>query len=61
MYIRKTKDEWELQGDYGYGWEYLSSYDDHQEARTDLRAYRENEPDYLHRIMKRRVKLQEGM
>ncbi len=60
MYERKTRDEWTIQGNYGYGdgWEDLSAYDDRREARADLRAYRENEPEYAHRLVKRRVRIE---
>ena len=33
MYQRKTKDVWELQGDYGCGWEYILEEDTRPEAR----------------------------
>ncbi len=48
-----------VQGHYGYGWEDLTASEDYKEMRDDLRAYRENEPAYPHRIIKRRV-LKEG-
>lgn len=59
MYIRKTRDEYELQGDYGYGygWECLVPYDTLSEARQDLRLYRENEPGVPFRIVKHRIPL----
>lgn len=56
-YTRKTYDEWTIQGMYGaYGWEDVSAYDNRKEARGDLKAYRENEPQYPHRLIKRRIR-----
>ena len=48
-----------LQGNYGYGWDDLCQYDRHDpeqmaELKPDWRAYRENEPQYAHRIIHRR-------
>lgn len=54
-YIRKTKDEFQLQGNYGYGWEYILAEDTPQEARQRKREYIENAPQYLYRIIKKRV------
>ena len=42
-YQRKTRDEWELQGDYGQGFECLTTEDSYAAARQQLRDYRENE------------------
>lgn len=57
MYIRKTQDEYTIQGNYGQGWEDVCAYDNRKEAKEDLKAYLENEPQYLHRLIKRRVKI----
>lgn len=43
-----------VQGNYGYGWDDLIESDSYREARTDLRCYCENEPQYSHRMIKRR-------
>lgn len=59
MYIRKTRDEYEIQGDYGHGYEMLTTEDTRQAAREQLLVYRDNEPNVPHRIVKKRVK-QEG-
>ena len=59
-YIRKTRDEWEIWGDYGQGWEYCTGADNYKEARTLLFQYREEMPKYPHNLVKRRVKLAEG-
>ena len=57
MYQRKTKDIWVIEGNYGYGWDYLCCYENRAEAKADFRAYRENEPQYSHRIKKKRERL----
>ena len=48
-----------LQGNYGYGWDDLCSYDTNEEGwykeyRDDVKAYRENEPGVPHRSIYRR-------
>ena len=51
-----------LQGNYGYGhgWEDLTQSEDRSEVRADLRAYRENAPEYVYRIIQRREARQEA-
>ena len=45
-----------LQGNYGYGWDDLVEYDlDDRTSKDDYKAYRENEPQYQHRVIHRRV------
>ena len=39
---RKTHNEYTLMSNYGYGWEEEVNYDNLQEAKNDLKAYREN-------------------
>lgn len=56
-YTRKTKDEYQIHGNYGYGWEELTAEETYKEARAQLRCYNENEPGIPHKIVKRRVKL----
>lgn len=57
MYIRKTTDEWAIQGHYGqYGWEDVDCHDNRKDAREALKVYRENEPQYQHRLIKRRIR-----
>jgi hypothetical protein len=56
-YQRKTRDEYELQGNYGQGWECLTTEDTRADIRARLREYRENEGgDY--RVLTRRVRLE---
>jgi hypothetical protein len=42
MYIRKTKDEYQLITNYGYGWEVELTEETYKEAKTQLKCYREN-------------------
>lgn len=56
-YKRKTRDEWEIQGNYGQGWEMVTVEDSWKAAKAQAKTYRQNEPQYRHRIVKKRVKL----
>lgn len=60
MYIRKTRDEYAVQGYYGhtYGWEDVCTEETRKEAWQTLKEYRENELGTPFRIKKRRVKLE---
>lgn len=49
-----------LQGNYGYGWADLveaeiKNVQEMKEFRSDAAAYAENEPQYQHRVIRRRV------
>lgn len=54
-YERKTYDEFDIQGNYGQGWETVCTEESYREARAQLRCYNENEPQYAHQITRRRV------
>ena len=55
MRINKYLYAWVIQGKYGaYGWEDVSEYDSGKEALSDYKAYREAEPQYRHRMIRRR-------
>lgn len=56
-YQRKTEDEYTVQGNYSQGWEDLTTETTRTEARARLKEYREHEPQYQHRLIKRRVKI----
>lgn len=56
MYIRKTEDIYYIMANYGYGWEELYWLDNYQEAKDDLKSYRENEKNAQFYILKKRVK-----
>ena len=58
-YKRKTKDEYQLHIDYGYGWECVTIDETLKEARQMQRDYMENCPQYPSRIVKKRVPIKE--
>ena len=58
-YTRKTVDEYEIQGDYGYGWEMVTVEETWKEARKMLLCYQCNEPRARHRIKRKRVPIEE--
>ena len=39
-YKRKTRDVWNIELNYGYGWESESEYDNYEEAKADLKEYK---------------------
>lgn len=54
-HINKYLYMWIVQGYYApYGWEDLTQSESHKETRARLREYRENEPQYPHRMIQRR-------
>ena len=55
---RFYKDEFEIQGDYGYGhgYECVTTEETHKEAKERLKEYRENEPRIPFKIVRKRVK-----
>ncbi len=57
MYVRKTRDEYEVEGNYGYGWEAVTCEDTRSEARARLREYRANDPGTPYRLVYHRVRL----
>lgn len=48
-----------IQGNYGYGFEDVDQSESYKDARTNFRLYRENEPQYSHRMIQRRELNQE--
>lgn len=63
-YVRKTKDVWCIQTNYGYGWEEESEYDKDDYDNPRKSAY-EDAKEYriagaMTRIIKRRVKRGDG-
>ena len=54
-YKRKTEEEFEIQGDYGQGWEMVTVETTRALARDQIKNYRENEPEKTFRIIKKRV------
>ncbi len=53
-YQRKTHDEWEIHSDYGNGFEFTVNAENAIDAKRLLREYRVNQPQYRHKIVKRR-------
>ena len=47
---------WEIQGRWALGWEMESTYASRLEALPDLRAYRNNQPEVSHRLIRVRSK-----
>ena len=57
-YIRKTRDEYEVWTNYGYGWEVEVTASTYKEAKEIYRDYIENARGLIDiRIKKRRVKI----
>ena len=56
-YVRKTRDEYQLLCDYGYGdgWEYVTAEDTMKEAKQRKKEYMENMPQYPYKIVKKRI------
>ena len=56
-YVRKTRDIWCIETNYGYGWEVEATYDTPAEAKRDIHDYRimTNHNNGICRIVKRRV------
>ena len=59
-YKRKTIDEYEVQGNYGYGFETLITEDNFKAARENLKRYEANERGVSFKIVKRRVKCEKN-
>lgn len=57
MYQRKTKDIYIIMGYYGYGWDELATYETRAEALEDYKLYKENEPQYMHKLIKKRERI----
>lgn len=59
-YVRKTKDEFNIMGDYGYGdgFETVTTEETRDEAKERLKEYRENERSVPFKIVKKRVKIE---
>lgn len=62
MYKRKTKDVYKLMCNFGYGdgWEEILEEDTYKAAKEQLKTYRENQPEFSYKIIKKRVKAEEN-
>jgi hypothetical protein len=56
-YKRKTQDIFVIVSNYGDGWEDTTASDCQRDAINDLKAYRSNQPEYIHRLVKRRERI----
>ena len=54
-YVRKTKDEYVLLGDNGYGWEEILTEDTFKEIKQRYREYVENDKSSIYKIEKHRI------
>ena len=59
-YQRKTADYWEIQGNYGQGWECVTADPSRKIARANLSEHMENEPGVPFRMVKKRERIDEG-
>lgn len=57
MYKRKTQDVYNVEGNYGHGFEVVTAETDPAESLQRLREYRENEPGVPFRIRKTRERI----
>jgi len=57
-YQRKTQDIFVIESNYGYGWEYTMEETTRKGGLLTLKEYRENQPEYPHRLIKKREKIE---
>jgi hypothetical protein len=57
MYIRKTEDEFEILGNYGFGFEMVTTETTWRKAKEQIILYRQNEPGIAFKIVKKRVRI----
>ena len=53
-YVRKTKDRWDIETNWGYGWECECSEYTYKEAKQQLRCYMDNSDGRFSVRMRRR-------
>ena len=60
VYVRKTRDVYELHTNYGYGhgWEVETTETTRKEARAQAECYRKNVPGINIKIVKRRERIE---
>jgi hypothetical protein len=54
---RKYKTTFELYGNYGGGWEYITGYDTRAETQRELKNYQLNQPQYSYKIKPSKTKI----
>lgn len=55
MNKRKTRDEFQIWGDYGQGFEELTAESTRKEANERLKEYRENQPEGRYKVVVKRI------
>lgn len=57
-YVRKTKDIWEIQTNWGYGWDCETTEETCAEAKAQAKCYRDNaDGRFAVRIVKKRERI----
>ena len=57
-YVRKTEDEYDIEGNYGQGFEIVTCETTWKLAKETIKTYRTNEPGIAFRIRKHRVPIE---
>ncbi len=62
-YVRKTRDVWRIYVDYGYGdgWEHECTELSRKAARENIKAYRENYPQYPVKVVQGRERIENNV
>ena len=58
-YVRKTRDEWQVWGDNGYGWEEYCAENTRKEGLARVREYRANSAGAFE-LRHKRVNIEQG-
>ena len=56
-YVRKTEDVYSIRGNYGSGFEEVTTEETMKDALRCLKDYRDNVPQYPHKIAVKRIKI----
>ena len=59
-YQRKTRDTWQLHVNYGQGWEHETTELSWREAKAQIKAYRDNCPEYPVKLVPKRERLSDA-
>lgn len=59
-YKRKTRDEWDIEQRINGEWEVVTTEDNAADARMNKKLYAKEQPQYMVRVVKRRVKIEQG-
>lgn len=58
MRQRKTRDIWVVQQYTSQGWEDVNAEETRQDGKRSVKEYRDNQPEYPARLVKRREKIE---